>query len=59
LGSGRITTWGRGTLRATLASAPNGLEPVLAEGCEVYEEVGGVGQPAGEFGLWIEHGFVL
>lgn len=44
---------------ATLASAPNGFQPVLAEGCEVYEEVGGVGQPAGEFYLRIEHGFVL
>jgi hypothetical protein len=25
-------------------SAPNGLQPVLAEGCEVDQEVGGVGQ---------------
>lgn len=24
-------------------SAPNGLQPVLAEGCEVDQEVGGVG----------------
>lgn len=29
---------------ATLGSAPNGLEPVLAEGCEVDEKVRGVGQ---------------
>ena len=49
----------RSKVRATLASSPNGLQPVLAEGCEVYEEVGGAAQPAGDFGLRIEHGFVL
>ena len=48
LSSGRGAR-GRRTVCATLASAPSGLEPVLAEGCEVDQEVGGVGQPAGEF----------
>src|SRR5690349_17789839 len=36
---------------ATLASAPNGLQPVLAKGCEVDQKVGGVGQPVGDVGL--------
>src|SRR5215218_2711254 len=47
-----------GKICATQASSPSGLQPVLAQGCEVDQKVGGVRQPVGELGLWIEHEFV-
>ena len=57
--------WGEvnGPLASTQFAArrrsPNGLKPVLAEGCEVDQQINGVGEPIADFLLGFEHRFVI